>query len=226
MAPNSCVMVIDFHDPRTKVSVDMGASLAAEPIWIRAVNASMDKRWLDRSDESGDLEIGRGAAGCLLAHQDAWRAAADMSDDDDIIILESDAVMTTFGRKHLNSILEQGRATGANLIQLGTGRGHSSSSQSRTVGVQVASAKDFIEQRLLKIFPPLIVQAYGMGTVAYALRPRYAKWLARQRLGFGVPVDNWLRMWSLDARHSIYRCRQDCWQETGRQSGIDIAGRV
>jgi GR25 family glycosyltransferase involved in LPS biosynthesis len=208
------------------LEVEASSSLHFQIERVSSVDASVDLRWTERSNTSNSLEIGLGAAGCLLAHRDAWRKIAKHDEDDYFVVLESDAVLTTFGRKNISRILEQSANQGANLVQLATGRGHKATRAEQTLGLRLARSKDFVETRLLPLGKPRLVQAYGMGTIAYALRPEYARWLTQQDLGFGLPVDNWFRVWSLDARHAIYRCRQDCWRESGRASSIENSGRL
>jgi GR25 family glycosyltransferase involved in LPS biosynthesis len=223
---NKPVFAIDFRSPDSVIGKDLSFSDTFQVHWLPAVDATTDPRWLERDNPMDSFEIGRGAAGCLLAHQDAWKAISDLPRGIYAIVLESDAVMTDFGRKHLDEVLERSGSLNANLVQLATGRGHLANGHRQSLGVQAARVKDVVEQRLMPFFPPQLVQSYGMGTIAYALRPKYAQWLSKQRLGFGIPVDNWLRVWALDNRHEIFRCRQDCWRESGRVSSIEHVGRV
>ena len=206
------------------VLLDLGISRV---VGVRSVIAEEDDRWLAAPQANGSLAIGKGAAGCLLAHLDAWKAIALSRDDGSYsLVLESDALPTRFGFRHFHDVLHTARALEANVIQIGTNRSNSRGPGRGTpFGDLFRSLEQVVEVQCLDFMYPRFHQTFRSGTHAYLIRKEYASWLAQWTPDFLVPIDHWLQSLSRDARHKIFRVRQDLWTTTGRSSEIEMLGR-
>ena len=84
------------------------------------VDASNRTEWLewDSSSFSSGLGVGKGAAGCWLAHKQAW-AFANASEFENILILEDDARITKYGERYLQQTVELFMNSDLTMLHLG-----------------------------------------------------------------------------------------------------------
>jgi len=200
--------------------------LAAQPVVKSpAIHAAEDKRWTSSGAEEDPYAVGLGAAGCLLAHLDAWTAIA-ASRNEYVLILESDARLTPYGEKHMASIVPWMADSGANLTVLGTNRDlPSGRGPLGLLGKSFHRTEELVEEKLLALRPPLFQQALRVGIWAYLVRRDFAGWLSQWTPDFKIPVDQWLHALSRDPRHRMFRTRQALWTTGGRHSHIEQLGR-
>jgi GR25 family glycosyltransferase involved in LPS biosynthesis len=215
---------ISFAQPIDHTESAPAQQRAANETIIPAVIAAKDPRWLKSNAARDSLTIGMGAAGCLLAHIDAWRAIAEARDPYGIV-LESDAVRSSYGGKWAHRITQWADKHGANLIQLGSNRDRAAIGHLSRVGEARYRIESVIEQRFLLHTAPVLQQAFTAGAHAYLVSRTYAMWLAEWNPDFRIPVDQWLHVLARDARHRIFRTRQDLWVPSGRDSEIESFGR-
>jgi GR25 family glycosyltransferase involved in LPS biosynthesis len=222
VAPNVSIKVIDFIDSSSAFSNQLRTVIKGKIEQVPAVLAEDDSRWRERTSVSA---IGMGAAGCLLAHLDALSSLAEESKNstyDPIgLILESDAILTSYGRSYLPQVLAHIWESQINFVQLGSNR---SSLTNRQSTIRHRSL-DRLETRLLTQIAPRFTQALTSVAHAYAIRASFAKDLLALGIGFQLPIDNWYRALALDPNRKMTRVRQDCFVTVGRPSQIDEHGR-
>jgi hypothetical protein len=217
------VITFDAIEPELVSDLDRLAVHSTQR--IPAVRATADPRWLTSTAQDDPFAIGLGAAGCLLAHVDAWSSIA-RSESEFSLILESDARLTSYGLKYMNWIVPWMDETQANLVVLGTNRDLPSGRGALgTLGKVVHQAERIIEESALNLRPPVFQQALRVGIWAYIVRRDFAAWLSQWNPDFKIPVDQWLHTLSRDPRHQMFRTRQALWTTGGRHSHIEEIGR-
>ena len=217
--------VITFDDIESALLRDLNGlgidSIARSP----AVHAAQDPRWQASAAATDPYAIGLGAAGCLLAHLDAWTAIA-ASRHEFGLILESDARLAPYGAKYMDTIAPWMAQTQANLVVLGTNRDlPSGRGPLGLLGRTFHRTEGLVEEKLFALQPPIFQQALRVGIWAYIVRRDFAHWLSQWQPDFKIPVDQWLHTLSRDPRHRMFRTRQALWGTGGRHSHIEHFGR-
>lgn len=217
---------ISFTNPPTWLTEESGSLRIGDVIHVDAVRADQHHEWVTSGAESDPLSIGKGAAGCLLAHRNAWTLIAKAHTNQYALVLESDAVSTNYARRYTGNLLQQASRIRPNLIQIGSNR---SNARGDGLGSRLGSilhyATQTTESRILRLRPPIFHQAFASGTHAYLVRPDYCKWLSGWQPDFKIPVDQWLHTLARDHRHQIFRSRQDFWTTCPRPSEVEREGR-
>jgi GR25 family glycosyltransferase involved in LPS biosynthesis len=87
---------------------------------VEFVDASNRTEWLewDSGSSTRGMGVGKGAAGCWLAHKQAW-TVANTSDCENILILEDDARITKYGTRHLQQTVEMFKNSNLTMLHLG-----------------------------------------------------------------------------------------------------------
>jgi GR25 family glycosyltransferase involved in LPS biosynthesis len=229
-SPEIRCFVIDFAPEPTRLKSELetlgGFSIRRSP----AVYAESDERWIRRSPLNRQVEIGKGAAGCLLAHIDVWSEWGSESglESDVALVLESDAAITKYGKTWIRHVLGEMSRHEIRLLQVGANRTENLSAVlrgDRSVTNGITRIQDFAETRFLTMHRPRLSNSFGWGTHAYLLRRDCAQWLSQQDWGFLLPVDLWLRSLSLTPQNRIARVRQQLWSTSREASVIDALGR-
>jgi hypothetical protein len=220
------VVVIAFDDPQP-ARHQFVADLPADLSHIQAIDAYQDQRWLQSKASDDEFAIGRGAAGCLLAHLDAWTALSEHPVRSQAgLVLESDAAITNFGIRWMGVARNWMLKRGANLLQVGSNRVQAGGSGLGSLfGTSAHVASQYLETKPLRRAKPMFHQAFHSGAHAYLVMPDYASWLATWNPDFKIPVDQWLHVLARDPRHRIFRSRQDLWTTVDRPSEIEALGR-
>ncbi len=89
-------------------------------IEVGFVDASNRPEWIEWNSDSSSkgMGVGKGAAGCWLAHKQAW-SSANSSDFQNILILEDDAKFTKYGMRHLQQAIELFKNSNLSMLHLG-----------------------------------------------------------------------------------------------------------
>lgn len=193
---------------------------------VPAVRADEHPDWIASRASSDAFAIGKGAAGCLLAHRDAWKMISGSVRDNYALILESDAIPTDYGRRYTARTLQAATRLGANILQVGSNRseakGHGKGSR---VGSLAHDVVQLAETKILALRSPRFHQRFAAGSHSYLVSSEYCKWLKSWKPDFKIPVDQWLHALARDPRHLVFRTRQDLWRASSRPSEIEHIGR-
>jgi GR25 family glycosyltransferase involved in LPS biosynthesis len=142
--------------------------------------------------------IGQGAAGCLIAHRRAW-ALLKSQGFEYAIVLESDAVLTTYGRKYLEKFILKLDERDENIIHLG------SHEKNLLVAKFENIARWSLRNILLEIYekyllkfssPVLAARKFPFSTHAYVINFETASELLEIPPNFLAPVDVLLNAFS------------------------------
>ena len=177
---------------------------------------------------AGPLRIGPGAIGCFLAHQEAWRLVALSSEvgGSAALVLERDAVLTTYGRRWFGQALAAFKARAMNILNLGYLEPRLKLSLRTATMDQSLAILRSTRQLHRKARPPKFEQMFGNRTHAYFVNAQYAEWLSCQSPDFTMPVDNWLSALGNDPRHRIWRTQVGLFDVDGTPSEIEARGRL
>jgi len=142
--------------------------------------------------------IGKGAAGCLIAHRRAW-ALLKSQGFKYAIVLESDAVLTTYGRKYLEKFILKLDERDENIIHLGS---HEKNLLvPKFENISRWSFRNILleiyEKYLLKFSSPVLVaRKFPFSTHAYVINFKTASELLEISPNFLAPVDVLLNAFS------------------------------
>jgi len=197
---------------------------------VSFVDASNRSEWLEWSSdlESTQLGVGKGAAGCWLAHRQAWIEAKD-SKYDNVLILEDDAKVTKYGLRHLSLVVEHFKQSEYSILHLGdhersiflTPRLLINSGNLRKV------AKHFFERVIFYPFKPRIARnRFPYSAHAYLLDRSIIPVLIKNAPMFIFPVDVYLNAISQVPNNRVASVRTPLIvQANNRDSLIDKFGR-
>jgi len=209
--PKLCIITIGNVTSAGASEITSALQFQVEVIEIPFTFADDDDDWKywKTSESRAFGGIGAGAAGCLLGHRDAW-VKLSQSSFEMAIILESDAHLTNYGKRHLGSLIRTVQSFHWNIIHLGT---HENM-------VNVFSPRNFISlspRMVVKQFwegvylktksPKFAEMQFPYSTHAYLIRKEAAAFLSRQEINFMAPVDVTLNSYSQVKANSIFRCR-------------------
>lgn len=193
---------------------------------IPAVDVSEDPRWT-ASPKRG--RIGPGAAGCLLAHRDAWSTWLSLDGRSDMaLVLEDDASITDYGRRWTTTCIEDFSSEGLELLQLGVvpQAGVLKALTTKSAANVFSVVNSSLEQsNLMNKRRPQYSRLCGWGTHAYLISASCADMLLTWDFGFLMPIDSWFRALSYVPARKFARTRQMLWSANGRASMIDQMGR-
>ena len=153
--------------------------------------------------------IGAGAAGCLLGHRAAWEKLVN-SGFQYALILESDAEITKFGLRNLDTVIDDFKNSDWNILHLGThekiGR---ILSVKNILNLSIrAIAKEIVERvYLLSRRPRYAPRQFPFSTHAYLIKKEAAEFISGTEIDFMVPIDVILNSYSQVAKNKVLRCR-------------------
>lgn len=207
------------------------AEIAADRIHsIPFVEASTRTEWLNwqKNLGSGDFGIGRGSGGCLLAHRDAW-LTFKACDHDFLLVLEDDAILTTYGKKHFAQALNWSVASELSLIHLGDHAKYNLWALLRLL-IQLKFrefVKIIFERFFLKfLIPRFATNQFPFSGHAYVLKTSLARVLIKNSENFLYPVDVHLNAISQVSKNRVAKVRTPIFvQAEQRESQIKQRGR-
>ena len=227
---NLCVAIIG-ETPNHIIEELERVGITSEQIHsIPFVEASTRSEWINWQEliASDDVGIGRGSAGCLLAHRDSWNTWKNCQHDS-LLILEDDVIFTNYGKKYFAELLSEFLKSDLSLIHLGDHLKYSPA-----ILVKLISGLNFRE--FLKIFyerfflkfsrPRIVANQFPFSGHAYMLRTNLAKVLTQSPEGFLYPVDVHLNAISQVSKNNVARVRTPILiQSNKRISHIKARGR-
>lgn len=197
---------------------------------VAFVDASKRAEWVKWSSDSDSMQVGvgKGAAGCWLAHMQAWHEAKD-SNYENVLILEDDAKITKYGMRHLWSIIKQFQDSDYLILHLGDHE----RSIFFTPNLLVKSgnlrkiAKHFLERFVLyPLKPRLAPNRFPYSAHAYLLNQSIIPVLIKNAPTFIFPVDVYLNAISQVPNNRVASVRTPLIvQANTRASLIDKLGR-
>ncbi len=208
---NLCVAIIG-ETPAHIIEVLSDVGITAEQIHsIPFVEASSRSEWLKWQGilTSSDFGVGRGSAGCLLAHRDSWHTWKSCQHDS-LLILEDDVIFTKYGRKHFAEALEIFLKSDLSLLHLGDHTKYNPGELIRLIaGLNLREFLKAIYERFFLKFskPKLATNQFPFSGHAYLLRTNLAKVLTQNPESFLYPVDVHLNAVSQVSKNSVARVR-------------------
>ena len=197
---------------------------------IPFVEASTRPEWLSWQKilGSSDFGIGRGSGGCLLAHRDAW-LTFKACEHGYLLVLEDDAVLTKYGRKHFIEALDWSVASDLSLIHLGD---HAKFNAWKLMQILIQLnfreiAKIIYERFFLKFLSPrFAANQFPFSGHAYVLNTAFAIVLIQNPENFLYPVDVHLNAISQVSKNRVAKVRTPLFtQAEQRESQIKQRGR-
>jgi GR25 family glycosyltransferase involved in LPS biosynthesis len=206
-----CVAIIGETPPHI-IEVLSGIGIAAEQIHsISFVEASNRSEWLVWQEllAPQDFGIGRGSAGCLLAHRDSWLTWKTCKHNS-LLILEDDVIFTKYGKKHFAETLERFVKSDLHLLHLGD---HAKYNPQKIVRLIAGlNFREFFkityERFFLKISDPkFVAKQFPFSGHAYILRTDLARVLTQNSESFLYPVDVHLNAVSQVSKNRVAKVR-------------------
>ena len=218
-ANNPTAYVIDFDPDVSRMASVLAGIGVADVHHVAAVRADQDPRWLSRRVSDPAKEIGVGAAGCLLAHRAVWRtwAALSVPSSEIALVLESDAVLTDYGRKWFRVVVETMRDDRLGVVQVGANRPENwraLTSGGGSVVNRSSLVRDLAETRLLRHRPPMLSPSFGWGTHAYLISRSASAWLTTRILGFCCRWTSGFAVWPWISATVSLGCGNNCGPRT------------
>ena len=197
---NFCLILIGDGDLR--VENQLNEAFARKPLvfHIPFVDSREQPEWLEWNKTNTRVlgGIGQGAAGCLIAHRRAWELLKNQGIKN-AIVLESDAELTRYGKKHLKNFILGLRDGEENIIHLG-------SHEKNLLVPKFANflrwswrsiSREVYERGFLKLsIPILVARKFPFSTHAYVINLSTACDLLETELNFLTPVDVLLNAYS------------------------------
>jgi GR25 family glycosyltransferase involved in LPS biosynthesis len=198
---------------------------------IPFIKASLDSDWISWENKKSpdNLGIGTGAAGCYLGHLAAWNLCVKHGYSA-ALILEDDAELTKYGKKHLRRVVEDFLANSFNIVHLGNDYKMSILNPLTLVmrhGVRYL-AKDMFERLVLRFQLPKYSQNdFPFSSHAYLISDFMAVALTASPPNFLLPVDVLLNGMSQVRTNKVFRSRNQLFVQDHqrRNSQVDHIGR-
>ena len=195
-----CLILIG--DSSRKVESDVLKVFNKQPLarhisFISAVEQPEWAEWM-KAKQRSMAGIGEGAAGCLIAHRRAW-ALLLAEGFEHALILESDARLTKYGKKHLENFISSLTGDGMNIVHCGT---HERNLLTPRLGNCLRWSlrnvtREFLDRCILKfISPVLVVRKFPFSTHAYFINLKTARELLEIPPNFLAPIDVLLNAYS------------------------------
>ena len=207
------------------------AGITADQIHsVPFVEASTRSEWLNWQTVLGtkELGIGRGSAGCLLAHRDAW-LTFNSCNHEYLLVLEDDVILTKYGKRHFAKSLSWSVRSDLSLIHLGD---HVKFNAGKLAGLLTQlNLREFIkityERFFLKFLSPRFVEnQFPFSGHAYVLKTEFARVLIQNSENFLYPVDVHLNAISQVSKNKVAKVRTPILvQAEKRESQIKQRGR-
>jgi len=197
---------------------------------VEFVDASNRPEWLEWSSESDSkiLGVGKGAAGCWLAHRQAWIEARE-SRCENVLILEDDARITKYGKRHLDQVIDEFNDSGYSILHLGDHERSIFFTPKLLIksGNLRKIAKHFLERFVLYPLKPRIARnRFPYSAHAYLLNQSIIPVLIKNAPTFIFPVDVYLNAISQVPNNRVASVRTPLIvQANKRASLIDKFGR-
>jgi GR25 family glycosyltransferase involved in LPS biosynthesis len=197
---------------------------------IPFVEASTRSEWLNWQRVLGtkELGIGRGSAGCLLAHRDAW-LTFNSCNHEYLLVLEDDVILTKYGKRHFAESLGWSVKSGLSLIHLGDHVKFSPGKLARLLAQLNLRefAKITYERFFLKFLSPRFVEnQFPFSGHAYVLKTEFARVISQYSENFLYPVDVHLNAISQVSKNKAAKVRTPILvQAEKRESQIKQRGR-
>ena len=205
------IIIIGGEASETVSKIANSLNIEVEVIEIPFILAQTNDEWInwDKRKEKIFSGIGIGAAGCLIGHYLAWERLSE-SDCNSALILESDAVLTRYGRKNLSSVTEKFNTLDWNILHLGT---HVKIKDIFSIkNFLHLSPKVFAKEIWERIYlrsksPRFAEMQFPFSTHGYLIKKEAAAFLSMQKLSFIAPVDVVLNSYSQVRGNRILRAR-------------------
>ena len=197
---------------------------------IPFVEASTRSEWLkwQKVLDTKELGIGRGSAGCLLAHRDAWLTFTSCKHEY-LLVLEDDVIFTKYGKRYFAESLRWSVSSGLSLIHLGD---HVKFDLGKlTQLLAQLNFREFVkvayERFFLKFLSPRFVEnQFPFSGHAYVLETEFARVLSQNSENFLYPVDVHLNAISQVSKNKVAKIRTPILvQAEKRESQIKQRGR-
>lgn len=165
-------------------------------IEVNFVDASTRTEWMDwdSNPSSQGLGVGKGAAGCWLAHKEAWTTANE-KEYENILILEDDARITKYGARYLQHVVEEFMNSELRMLHLGD---HESAVFLHPMRMVVSGnfrtiVKHFLDRIILyPLKPRLAFNRFPYSAHGYLLKKSMLPILIKNSPLFIFPVDVFL----------------------------------
>ncbi len=205
------IIIIGGEANETVSNITNSLNIEVQVIEIPFIFAETNDEWInwDKRKEKIFSGIGIGAAGCLIGHYLAWERLSQ-SDCNSAIILESDAVLTWYGRKNLGSVTEKFNTLDWNILHLGT---HVKIKEVFSIKKFLylspkVFAKEIWERIYLRSKSPRFAEMqFPFSTHGYLIKKEAAAFLSKQRPSFIAPIDVVLNSYSQVRGNRILRAR-------------------
>lgn len=186
--------------------------------------------WSNLKAEFPELGIGKGTAGCMLGHQSIWKHFVESATESEYaLVLESDVVITGYGKRYLINTLETFSKSNRNVLHLGS---HESLSKFHSPKLILSTSQtdllfDFASRSILKLMPTCFRRNYfHFSTHAYLISHRFASFLVKGQSLALMPVDVYLQSLSQTKGNLIDTTLQILFRQSKlRPSLIDDLGR-
>jgi len=227
---NLCVAIIG-DTPTHIIEILELVGIASEQIHIIPfVEASSRSEWImwQKLIGSDNFGIGRGSAGCLLAHRDAWDTCTNC-EHDSLLVLEDDVIFTNYGKRYFAEVLDKYLKSDLSLVHLGDHIKYSPRIIVKLVsGLNFREFLKVIYERIFLKFskPRFALNQFPFSGHAYMLRTNLAKVLTQSSESFLYPVDVHLNAISQVSKNNVARVRTPILiQSNKRISHIKARGR-
>ena len=216
-------------DNRLNFLIDLGGF---EKVFdVPFIDAELDSVWKSWKVQqvSKGLGIGKGAAGCYLAHLAAWKICND-HEYSAALILEDDAELTNYGHRQIHKVIEDFLDKDFNLLHLGNDYKVNTKNPIKLIlnyGFRYL-AKDTYERLILRFRSPRYSKNdFPFSTHSYLISKPMASALVSSEPNFLSPVDVLLNGISTVKNNKVYRTRNMLFvqERLGRPSRVTILGR-
>jgi GR25 family glycosyltransferase involved in LPS biosynthesis len=196
-------------DNRLNFLIDLGGF---EKVFdVPFIDAELDSVWKSWKVQqvSKGLGIGKGAAGCYLAHLAAWKICND-HEYSAALILEDDAELTNYGHRQIHKVIEDFHDRDFDLLHLGNDYKVNTKNPIKIIlnyGFRYL-AKDAYERLILRFRSPRYSKNdFPFSTHSYLISKRMASALVLSEPNFLSPVDVLLNGISTVKNNNVYRTR-------------------
>jgi len=195
-----CIILIG--DKNFRLAQELKVLFKTKPVYfhIPFINSNEQPEWIEWTKKNSRQlgGIGPGAAGCLIGHRRAWEIL-EARDFDFAVVLEADAVVTSYGKKHLEEFVLNFKESGKNIIHLGSHEDNLLLPKFKNI-VRWSLRnilKEIYERVILKFSKPITVaRRFPFSTHAYLINRSAASELSKVPLNFLSPVDVLLNSYS------------------------------
>lgn len=221
---NFCIINIGFENDQLNEKIFKILQQKVDNLDVPFVFAEKSIEWINWIDRKNSTfgGIGSGAAGCLLAHRQAWLKLIH-SHYDYALVLESDAKITKFGEKYLDYVLKTYENSIYSIMHLGN---HITFSQVFSFDNLLnlsprGITKEIWERVYLRYKPPKFANnQFPFSTHAYLIKKQAAEFLSNFEINFMAAIDVTLNSYSQTTRNNISRCRTPLFTQNVEQLSL------